>query len=350
MEEMISFTADLKRKIFELDADPEIKGRLYEMYSEMTSPRTSDIKYSEIKAKLLWAIKLPYRKTTVPLLIDKTPRSISSYCKEAYERLDFEIYGMKEVKQKVIQCLNDRIYNPNSRSLLALKGKPGVGKTKLAKTIAKIAGLPFEKISLGGAIDSTIFKGSDNVWSGAAPSLLLQILARLKYSNAVILLDEIDKLGTSEKGLEVQHALLHVLDPIQSQEFQDAFLCEFNHDISRIWFIPAMNDDNKVDPTLRDRLNIIEVPTYTHQDMVQIIKHHTIPETLIDKGIEAKAITITDDAAYYLLQRLGSEIETGGMRPVEKAINDIIFKLNLLRFLTNPITLPLTFTLSQLIV
>jgi Holliday junction resolvasome RuvABC ATP-dependent DNA helicase subunit len=347
---MVSFTTDLKRKIFELDADPDVKARLYEMYNEMTSSGVSNSKYSELKDKILWAIKLPYRKTITPTLVDKTPESIRDYCNNIYQRLNSEIYGMKEAKQRVIQCLNDRIYNPNSRSLLALKGKPGVGKTKLAKTIAKAAGLPFDKISLGGAIDATIFKGSDNVWSGATPSLLLQILSRVKYSNAVILLDEIDKLGTTERGIEVQHALLHVLDPTQNKEFQDAFLCEFHHDIGKIWFIPTMNDDSKIDPALRDRLDIIDIPPYNREEMVEIIKLHTLPEALIDKGIEPNCITITNEGAYRLLQRLGSEVEEAGMRPVEKAISDIISKLNLLRSLyndANSIEIPLTYKLTD---
>jgi len=344
----ISYHADLKRKIFELDAYITVKSRLYEMYTDMISCGPYDSKYSDLKDKITWAIKLPHRRTSPSLLTDKTPEGIRNYCRSVYQCLDNEIFGMKDAKERAIQAVNDRIYNPNSRSMLALTGKPGVGKTKLAKTIAKAAGLPFDKISLGGAIDSTIFKGSDNVWSGATPSMLLQILSRVKYSNAVILLDEIDKLGTSEKGLEVQHALLHILDPTQSSEFQDSFLSEFPHDISKIWFIPAMNDDSRLDPALRDRLNIIEVPSYTHDDMIQIIQRHTLPEMLIDKGILPRDITITDDAARTLLTLLGDEVKDTGMRPVERSITDIVSKINLLRTLHGDLdSVPLTFTLPD---
>lgn len=345
---MISYHLDLKRKIFGLDADLTVKTRIYEMYTDMISCDVSDSKYSDLKDKIMWAIKLPYRRTIPSLLIDKNPDNIRSYCQAVYNRLDAEIYGMKEAKEHVIQAINDRIYNPNSRIMLALKGKPGVGKTKLAKTIAKAAGLPFDKISLGGTIDSTIFKGSDNVWRGATPSLLLQILSRVKYSNAVILLDEIDKLSTSEKGLEVQHALLHILDPTQNSEFQDSFLNEFPHDISKIWFIPAMNDDTHLDAALRDRLNIIEIPSYSHSDMIQIIKHHTLPDMLLDKGISITDVTITDSAAQTLLSLLGNEVKSTGMRPVEHAITDIVSKINLLRTLHGcESSLPLTFTLPD---
>ncbi len=341
------FNTDLKRKIFMLDAEPDIKNRLYEMYCDMISRSSDDSKYTDLRDKILLAVKLPYRRKTIPKLLNKDLESIRNYCLDIYNQLDGEIYGMKEAKIRIIQNINDRIYNPNSRNILALKGKSGVGKTKLAKIIAKVSGRPFEKISLGGTIDSTIFKGSDNVWSGSSSSLLLQILSRVKYSDAVILLDELDKLGSTEKGIEVQNALLHVLDPSQNTNFQDAYLCELPHDISNIWFIPAMNDDTSISGPLRDRLDIIELPTYTREEMVQIIKLHTLPEAILDKGLNKDDIKITDTGAMRLLQRLGDQINESGMRPVEKAINNIVSKLNLLRSMGNSNTIPLPFKLKD---
>jgi ATP-dependent Lon protease len=328
-----NFHADLKRQIFELDADDDIKARIYEMYADMISRGADDSRYNDLRSKILWALRLPYRRRLIPSLKTETPEEIRIYCREVYSRLNAEIYGMQEAKERIIQAVNDQVRNPKSRTILALKGKPGVGKTKLAKTVANAVGRPFDKISLGGAIDSTIFKGSDNVWSGATPSLLLQILSRVKYSNAVILLDEIDKLGVSEKGREVQHALLHILDPTQNREVQDAFLNEFSHDFSNIWFICALNDDKDLDPALRDRLNIIKVPSYSQKEMTQIIIQHTLPEALSDKGISIEDLTISESGAQGLLNLLGTEIQNSGMRPVERAINDVVSKINLLQTL-----------------
>lgn len=323
---------DYKNRIFQLDADPDIKNELYDIYCEMISRDPSDNRYAELKNKLNWALKLPYRKITSSTPV-RTPESIRSICRAAYDTLNRKIYGMKEVKMRVIQCLNNRLYNPTSRSLIALKGKPGVGKTRIAKVIAEATGRPFQRINLGGAIDSTMFKGSDNVWSGSSPSLLLQLLSRAKSSDTVILLDEIDKLSCSEKGADIQNALLHVLDPIQNNDFQDLFLNEFNHDLSNIWFIPTMNDDTNMPRELRDRLDIIEIEPYSRDDMVQIIKRHTLPETLADKGINEGDITITNSAALRLISRLNNEIAQTGLRPIEKAISIIVSRLNLLRTL-----------------
>lgn len=328
----LSFTTDLKSKIFELDADPDVKSKLYELYTDMISRGASDSQYPDMRNKLLWMLKLPHRKMSI-VKTPETREEIRKVCLQTYKSLEDNIYGMGHVKTRVVQAINNRMYNPKSRALLALKGKPGVGKTRVAKLIAKASGRPFERINLGGAVDSTIFKGADNVWIGSSPSVLLQLIARSKASDAVILLDEIDKLGSSDKGIELQHSLLHILDPMQNKEFQDAFLKEFNHDISNIWFIPAMNDETKLTRELRDRLDIIEIESYSHDDMIKITKQFTLPETLESHGISKDDITISTGGIRRLLSRLGDDVKDSGMRPLEKAIIDIVSRLNLLRTL-----------------
>lgn len=332
-KQSFNFHADLKRQIFELDADDLIKGRIYELYSDMISRGPTDSQYDELRDKVIWTLRLPHRKRIESDLRTNTPEQIRHYCQTVYSRLNSELYGMQAAKERVIQVVNDQIHNPQSRNILALRGKPGVGKTKLAKTIAKAIGRPFDKISLGGAIDSTIFKGSSGVWVGSTPSVLLQTLARTGCSNAVILLDEIDKLSISERGREVQQALLHILDPTQNKEVQDAYLNEIPHDFSQVWFICAMNDGEDLDPALRDRLNIVDVPSYSKKEMVCIATRHTFPEALQERGISDQYLSITEPAVEEILKLLGKEVEAAGMRPVERAINDVVSKINLLRTL-----------------
>lgn len=322
---------DMKSQIIALNADNIIKRRLLVMYDDMNSRSSDDNERGRIHDKLRWALKLPYRKMATVTQNLLTHEDILMYCKRAKEVLDASLYGMIQAKEQVLESLNDRIYNPKSCNIIALKGKPGVGKTQLARSMAKAAGLPFAKISLGGTIDASLFKGSAGVWVGGAPSRLLQILADLGVSNGVVLLDEIDKLGTSPGGLEVQHSLLHILDPLQNKDFHDEFLCEFDHDISGIKFIASLNDDTHLDPALRDRLNIIEVKPYTRNEMVKIVQLHTLPETLVDKGIAKHDVSITDDGVRRILALLGKAVEDAGMRPVEKAVKEVVSKLNMLR-------------------
>jgi ATP-dependent Lon protease len=225
--------------------------------------------------------------------------------------------------------LNDRLTNPNGKTqpILALKGKPGVGKTHVAEAIAIATGLPFQKINLGGSVDSTIFKGSDNVWSGASPSLLLQLIARSGYNNPIVLLDEVDKLSENMKGLSIQHALLHVLDPLQNKTFQDGFLNEMNHDISNVWFILSMNDDTTLDPALKDRLEIIEIQDYTEEDKIKILENYTLPSLLKEKGLEKGDVVFTKETLRYLVKMYSQE--TSGMRCLKRIVNDILSKISL---------------------
>lgn len=326
--------ADLKVKIFELDADDKIKYILYDIYNEMITSNSDRSRYNELRTKLLWALKLPYRKkSNIDIKLD-----------EVYNKLNRDIYGMNEAKEKILQAINDRISNPSSRTLLALKGKPGVGKTKLVKTIAKATGLAYEKVNLGGTIDSTIFKGSDTVWSGANPSIILQILARCECCDPIISLDELDKLASTKKGIDVENSLLHILDPSQNKEFNDNYLNEFQHDISNVWFIITINDESKLNPALRDRLNIIEIPSYSKSDIAQIVKKHTLPEMLIDKGLSPNDILITDEAINTLLSVIGSDAVNNGIRPIERAIQDIVSKINLLK---SNINIPLSYKLPN---
>jgi hypothetical protein len=327
----------LKVRILKMDAPDSVKTRVYEMYEDLISMNRSDSEYNSLKQKILWAVSLPHRKIKLPefAMEGKTPIEINRYCENIYSRLDKRLYGMKKVKERVIQIVNNRIYNPRTKAIVALKGRPGVGKTAVARALAESLDLPFECISLGGMEDPSIFKGTDNSWVGASPSILLQILKRMKVANGIVLFDEIDKLGSNcgegSRGKIIQYALLHITDYIQNSEFQDIYLNEFPHDISNIWFMFAMNDDNCIDRALHDRLDIIEVDGYTEKEITKIIQLHLLPKALKDVGIDTDLCTITDQACGYLQTSLGNIMRDNGLRPVEKELHQIVSRLNLLR-------------------
>jgi ATP-dependent Lon protease len=323
-----NFLSNLKLQILRLDANIKVKAKIFGMYEEMISHETSSNTYNEYKEKIMWSIKLPHNKIIDYPLVDKSAQSLNKFFYDVYRILDENIYGMKNVKEKILQYINDKINGGNKQNIMSLKGNPGVGKTKLVKAISKAVNLPYGKIPLGGTIDSTIFKGSDKVWTGASPSLILQILCDIQCANGIILLDEIDKISKCEKGSGVQHSLLHILDPVQNVKHQDTCICEYDHDLSKVWFITTLNDDTNLDPTLKDRLEIIEIPPYSTEDIINIIKFHTFPETLLDKGFNKNDVIITDDAIKLLINKTKTET---GLRQIETAINDIISKLNLLK-------------------
>ncbi len=339
-------TNNIKQKIIALDSSETVKKELFNLYFDMLNCPADEGRYAEIKNRLNWALKLPYNKLSNRIKFESTDQ-LKEACQHIYTYLNNNIYGMNHVKLRIIQAVNNKFYNTNSNMILALKGNPGVGKTRIAKVIANAIGRPFERINLGGATDTTIFKGSDNVWLGASPSTLLQTIARSGASDSVILLDEIDKLGISQKGKELQSALLHILDPIQNKEFQDSYLNIFSHDISRIWFIVAMNDETMLTPEIRDRLDIVEISTYSEKDMINIVKKFTLPETLAKSGIDTDDITITDEAISNIICKLGTKVTNSGMRPIEKVINDIVSKISLLRICNDSKSIKIPYKLDD---
>lgn len=323
-----NFFYNIKKKILYLNADIETKTRIYEMFITMCNMTPSSEEYSSLKSKIIWAINLPHKNIVLPEVQHQksSPEEIAQYCSKVYSILDSKLYGMKDVKEKLLQIVNNRIKNPKTQSMLALKGKPGVGKTRVAQALAESIGLPFEKIALGGMEDPSMFTGQDSSWIGSSPSILLRILKRMKCSNGIVLFDELDKLGNSEKGKLIQNTLLHITDYIQNKDFQDSYLIEFPHDLSQIWFMFAMNDDSKLDSALKDRLNIIPLKEYNFQETTSIIQQFILPETLKDIGLEKNSITITPSAC----SRLINISNIKGLRTCSRLIHDMVSKISML--------------------
>lgn len=319
----------LKKNILLLDIDMKRKKKLYDMY-EIMNHTEDERDRNKLLVKLKWLINLPYDKVSQVSFDIKNKLKVQDYCDSVYNHITTSIYGMNEVKEKLLIHINNRLFNKKTMSILALKGKPGVGKTKIIKALSEATNIPYAKLSLGGISDTTLIYGHNQVWDNSGPGMIMQHMARTKCSDMIILLDEIDKLSNTEKGLEVQHALLHMLDQTQNNEFHDAYLDEFPHDISRIWFIATLNDDNALSGPLKDRLDIIDVPSYTKEETSNIIIKHILPQANIECGLKSTDITISESATYMLINKLMNDIKKSGMRLVEKTINDLVLKLSYL--------------------
>jgi len=330
----------IKQQILTLPASLTVKRKLFQMYETMlTYDDDSHIK-DKCRIKLKWLLSLPYQT------ISTIEQDVHAFCFHVYQQLNLHLYGMEKVKEKLLFCLHNQLRQQHPTNVLALKGLPGVGKTKLIQVFAKAVGRYYEKISFGGAIDATVLSGSDPVWSGSGPSVLLQILARAKIADPIVALDEIDKTSESPKGREVHHALLHILDPTQSTQFNDLYLNEYSHDLSHVWFIATMNDDQHLDPALRDRCDIVDVPAYTKDQQIDIMRKFTLPDMCEKCGLKRDDLTIDKSACDLLLSKLSSAIAKTGLRPVEKAIYDIVSKLHFLS-LSNQHDFNLSFKVSD---
>jgi len=299
----------LKTKILKLEADSEIKARLLSMYEEMLTYPTDSSTYTSLKEEIEWSIKLPYQKREVEEYANMNNKQLNEFYSNVREIMDKELYGMEKVKDRILHVLNDRRSSGDACGRnIALVGKPGTGKTQICKVLAKILNKKFAKISAG-ALDSAAIKGSNKVWSGSEPSVVLQTLANLKTNNAIIMFDEVDKLGDTPQGKVAQHALLHVSDPADNKDFQDNYLKNFSHDLSKILFIYCMNEDECLDSALKDRFDIIYVDEYNNYEKLQIFKNYMLPKALENIGMKKNDVIIKDN--------------------IEKIIKNIIGKINM---------------------
>lgn len=314
----------LKSKILKLDADSGVKSKILKMYDEMMTYPSDSTTYTTLKEEIEWSIRMPYQKREIDNYVNMNNKQLNNFYCNVRKMLDQELFGMENVKNRIMHVLNDRRSSDDSCGRnIALVGKPGTGKTAVCKALAKILDKKFAKISAG-ALDSAAIKGSNKVWNGSEPSIILQILANLKTNNAIIMFDEVDKLGDTPQGKLAQHALLHVSDPSDNKDFQDNYLKNFSHDLSKILFIYCMNDVECLDNALKDRFDIIYVDEYTNDEKLEIFKNYMLPKALLNIGMKKNDVVISDSSIKKLLKD-----KNMGLRNIEKLIKNIIGKINM---------------------
>lgn len=314
----------LKSKILKLDADLGVKSKILKMYDEMMTYPSDSTTYTSLKEEIEWSIRMPYQKREIDNYVNMGNKQLNNFYCNVRKMLDQELFGMENVKNRIMHVLNDRRSSDDSCGRnIALVGKPGTGKTAVCKALAKILDKKFAKISAG-ALDSAAIKGSNKVWNGSEPSIILQILANLKTNNAIIMFDEVDKLGDTPQGKLAQHALLHVSDPSDNKDFQDNYLKNFSHDLSKILFIYCMNDVECLDNALKDRFDIIYVDEYTNDEKLEIFKNYMLPKALLNISMKKNDVVISDSSIKKLLKD-----KNMGLRNIEKLIKNIIGKINM---------------------
>ncbi len=239
---------------------------------------------------------------------------------EAQKVLDEDHYGLEEVKERMLEHLAVIKLKGDLKSpILCLYGPPGVGKTSLGKSVARALGREFARISLGGLHDESEIRGHRKTYIGAMPGRIIQNIKKSKTSNPVIILDEIDKVGSDFRG-DPSSALLEVLDPEQNSTFYDNFL-ELEYDLSHVMFITTANNIGNIHPALRDRMEMINVSGYTLEEKVEIVKRHMLPRLLENHGLLPKQLQIPDELIAMIIDDYTRE---SGVRGVEKQLAKVI--------------------------
>jgi ATP-dependent Lon protease len=268
--------------------------------------------YTMTRNYLDWLINLPWAKFTE----DKLDLAAAA------RLLDEQHFGLRKVKDRLLEFLAViKLKQQLKGPILCLVGPPGVGKTSLGKSVAEALGRKFARISLGGMRDEAEIRGHRRTYVGALPGRILQTLRRVESSNPVILLDELDKVGSDFRG-DPASALLEVLDPAQNNTFVDHYL-DIPYDLSRVLFLTTANWLDPIHPALRDRLEVIELPSYTAAEKVQIARRHLVPRQLEEHGLKKKLVRFPDATLRQVIQDYTRE---AGVRQLEREIGALTRK------------------------
>jgi ATP-dependent Lon protease len=273
----------------------------------------SQAEYNVARSYVETILEMPWAANTID----------SNDLEEAQGILDDDHYGLEKVKKRIIEYLAVRKLKDDMKGpILCLLGPPGVGKTSLGKSIATALGRKFHRISLGGVKDESEIRGHRRTYVGALPGRILQGLKKVGVNNPVFLLDEIDKMSSDYRG-DPSSAMLEVLDPEQNDTFSDHYL-EMDFDLSSVLFIATANSISGVPLPLRDRMEIIELSGYTHEEKLQIAKRHLIKQEMEKHGVEEETVNISDEVIQEIIEKHTREAGVRGLKRQMAAVSRYI--------------------------
>lgn len=305
---------ELRQRIVEAGMPEKVQEEALKQFARLERMHPDASEASMVRTYLDWLSDLPWQKSTTDSLELSNAQKI----------LDEDHYDLEKVKDRIMEFLAVRKIKDKDMKgpILCFVGPPGVGKTSLGKSIARAMGREYFRVALGGVKDEAEIRGHRRTYVGAMPGKIIQALKQVKTNNPVMVLDEIDKLGSDFRG-DPSAAMLEVLDPEQNSSFRDNYL-NVDFDLSNALFIATANVYENIPPALRDRMETIQISGYTTNDKVLIAKKHLVNRQMDSNGIDDTQIEFTDDGLQYLIAHYTRE---AGLRNLEREVGSVCRKV-----------------------
>jgi ATP-dependent Lon protease len=313
---------------------PNFKAIAMQKLNALKNMNTSDSEYHKIKTWVDTFMKIPFGQyKNLSVKLEDGLDVCNNFLEKAKTHLDDCVYGLEDAKLQIMQMLGQWITNPAALgTAIAIKGPAGSGKTTLVKEgISKILGREFAFIALGGAGDGSFLEGHSYTYEGSLWGKIVQILIDSKCMNPIIYFDELDKVSDSARGQEIIGILTHLTDTSQNNQFHDKYFSEIDFDLSKCLFIFSYNDENLVNPILKDRMYRIQTKSYDSKEKGIISRQYLLPKIQDQVKMPAGDIIIPDDTIQYIIQSQKYTKGEAGVRNLKRCLEIIYTKLNLFR-------------------